>query len=70
MRRIVCECCTKQILPGTGVPDAYVTYGPVVRLCANQYVCAQCATDLDEDGLFPEEREKVELVEKLLKTVM
>jgi len=53
--RIICECCCRQILPGHGTPDEFVTYGPVTRLVGNQYMCAVCVADL-EDGLFPEER--------------
>ncbi len=56
MPRIVCECCSRQIVPGHGTPNEFVTYGPVTRLVGNQYVCALCATDLDKCGLFPEER--------------
>lgn len=52
---MVCECCGRQIVPGHGTPDNYITYGPVTRLVGNQYICAVCAADLDEDGLFPEE---------------
>lgn len=58
--KIVCECCGRQILPGPGVPDKYVTYGPARRLVADQYLCGQCARELDEDGLFPEERNNLE----------
>lgn len=58
--RIVCECCARQILPGSGTPDEYVTYGPVRKLFGCQYICGHCARDLDENGLFPEEREEAE----------
>lgn len=54
--RIVCECCGRQIVPGQGIPDEYTTYGPVKRLCFDTYVCGPCGKDLDENGLFPEER--------------
>lgn len=55
---IKCECCGRQILPGNGVLDEFVTYGGPYgpkRLLSDQYVCAECSTGLDEYGLFPEE---------------
>jgi hypothetical protein len=56
MLRITCECCGRQIISGCGTPDKFITFGPVTRLVGNQYMCAVCAADFDEDGLFPEER--------------
>lgn len=54
---ITCVCCGRQILPGRGVPDPFVTYSlRPKRMFANQYICDHC-DDLDEDGLFPEERD-------------
>jgi hypothetical protein len=60
--KIVCECCGWQILPGSGTPDRYVTYRPVRRWFASQYICGHCTHDLDENGLFPEEREEAKLL--------
>ncbi len=55
--RITCVCCGRQIVPGRGVPDSFVTYSlRPKRMFANQYICNHC-DDLDEDSLFPEERE-------------
>lgn len=45
---IFCECCSRQILPGKGTPDSFVTYA--------QY--PDCSNDLNEYGLFPEEVSK------------
>lgn len=55
MPKIICECCGRQIVPGNGTPDDYITYGPVKRLCFDQYVCGVCGKDIDGYGLFPEE---------------
>jgi len=54
-RITTCDCCTKQIVRGSGTPDKYVTYGPITLLGINQHACRSCAEDLDENGLFPEE---------------
>ena len=55
-KRIVCQCCARQITSDEGRSDKHITHGPVKRLIGNQYVCYECGKDLDENGLFPEER--------------
>ncbi len=54
--RIVCSCCARQIIHGNGKGDKWVTFGPVTLLGINQYACCECSADIDENGLFPEER--------------
>jgi len=53
--KIICQCCSKQILPGVKTPDRYVTSGPPIQL-VNGYCCQRCGEGLDENGLWPEER--------------
>lgn len=59
MARIVCVCCGKQAIPGE-VPlnDPYVTTldGARAGFHAQECYCGHCAKDMDENGLFPEER--------------
>lgn len=54
MRRIVCQCCGRQVVRGNGAPDKYVTYGPITYM-VNGVCCAACAKDLDDNGVFHEE---------------
>ena len=56
--RLVCDCCARQIVHGTGKGNTWVTFGPVTLLGINQHSCAECSVDLDSNGLFPEERER------------
>ena len=53
--KIYCECCGRQILPGRGKGDKYVTYGIAAKLVEG-YCCKDCGKGLDENGLWPEER--------------
>jgi hypothetical protein len=52
--RIDC-CCDRQIVQNQN-PDKYITIGPVIKMGPNKWCCAECSKDLDENGLFPEER--------------
>jgi len=55
--RIKCSICDKQIIRDhVEIDDKFVTCGPVKILCCNQYACYYCGQDLDENGIFPEER--------------
>lgn len=58
--RIVCCCCGKQALKETGISrhDPYVTTleGGRAGFKPNECFCGYCAEEMDEDGLFPEER--------------
>lgn len=59
--RINCNCCSKQIINDFHTNkvskfDEYLTTSiGSVRDCVG-YICGHCAEDLDENGLFPEER--------------
>jgi hypothetical protein len=62
-RRIFhCCCCGRQAVPRATDPrDAHVTtlQGARAGFSSNEVFCGHCAVDLDENGLFPEEREYV-----------
>lgn len=60
MAKVICACCGQQIIPD------HTNHSPVKRLCASQHICSKCAKDLDQDGLFPEERAQAEFVRKLI----
>ena len=55
--RIECCCCCKQIVNySVNRNDQYVTSGPATVMGPNIYSCAECSSELDEFGMFPEER--------------
>lgn len=55
--KIYCCCCTKQIVSGeVKKQDEYVTQSRGSRFMCEGVICGFCAEDLDENGLFPEER--------------
>jgi hypothetical protein len=55
---IRCSCCSKQIIPGQAYSDRLTTNGITVTFMGPTlgYCCGICSKDLDEYGLFPEER--------------
>jgi len=57
--KIVCVCCGKQdVSYSVSRYDKYVTTLTGARTAFNQgeCYCGYCAEDMDENGLFPEER--------------
>ena len=57
-KKYYCCCCGRQITKNKvsndyECPMPCVFMGPGVGYC-----CADCSVDLDNDGLFPEERER------------
>ncbi len=55
-KRIECACCGRQIV-SYPVNDKYCVGGkPPKALGFGKYCCHICGKDLDENGLFPEER--------------
>ena len=51
-----CCCCARQITKN-GVSSDYECPGPVKFMGPTLgVICSECSNDLDEDGLFPEER--------------
>ena len=63
--RVRCSCCAKQIVTerfGRNDPQCTIAEGAVADVAPGQAICGYCAQDLDENGLFPEEREDVRVV--------
>jgi len=56
INKIYCQCCGRQIVQGKTSND-YVAPSPPTFLWSDKYCCAECSKDLDENGLFPEERQ-------------
>lgn len=58
--RIYCLCCAKQVVKDQfpRKDDQSITKweGGKAGFKANEMFCGYCAEDLDENGLFPEER--------------
>lgn len=57
-----CCCCGRQAVSGVTDPrDSYVTtlQGARAGFRSDEVFCGHCAVDLDENGLFPEERDYV-----------
>lgn len=58
--RIVCVCCGKQAVPGkVKESDLYTTTlaGARAGFKHGECYCGHCAREMDENGLFPEERQ-------------
>lgn len=52
-----CCCCARQITNNKTSND-YECHGPVISMGPTLgYICSDCSKDLDENGLFPEERD-------------
>lgn len=55
-RKVVCECCGRQIV-SYKIDDQYCIGGGLPKMLGfGKYCCHKCGEDLDENGLFPEER--------------
>jgi hypothetical protein len=53
-----CCCCSRQIVSNVvGINDKYCCNVPATRMWSDQWCCKECSKDLDENGLFPEERQ-------------
>lgn len=67
-RRLYCCVCGRQAISGPPPPrgDSYTTTLVNARAGVKQgeVFCGYCAEDMDENGLFPEERAIVESVER------
>jgi hypothetical protein len=55
-----CCICGKQLVSEKGRNDSYCIGGPITLMGIDQYCCHICSTDLDENGLFPEERSQAQ----------
>lgn len=57
MSKEYCCSCGRQIT-SNGISDKYECPGPVRYMGPTLgYICGDCSNDLDENGLFPEERD-------------
>lgn len=58
MEKIRCCICGRQIVSyRTDPQDKFIVDNrKIVRMVGTDVACYQCSKDLDEDGLFPEER--------------
>lgn len=54
--KVYCCCCARQIVSFVTKPDEYVTTLPATFMGIDKWACSECSKDLDENGLFPEER--------------
>lgn len=57
--KVYCSCCAKQAVSYPVYPnDKYCTVreGGVASGTPGEIICRYCAVDIDENGLFPEER--------------
>lgn len=61
---IRCCCCGKQVVKNQNPSrdDKYITKmeGAKAAFTLNEVFCGYCAEELDEHGLFPEERAQIE----------
>lgn len=63
--RIICVCCGKQAISeyvGLYDPKCTTLQGARAAIEAGTCYCGHCSKDLDENGLFPEERSYNEAV--------
>lgn len=54
--RAYCSCCARQIVSYPASNNYIVGGKPATHDVLDKYICHECAEDLDENGLFPEER--------------
>jgi hypothetical protein len=54
--KIICCCCSRQIVSYKASDDYIVGGGRIIFMGPGKNCCHECAEDLDDDGLFPEER--------------
>lgn len=58
--KVYCCVCTRQISDNVWSKDLQAPT-PVTYMGTDQYCCADCSRNLDEFGLFPEERTNLEI---------
>ena len=51
-----CCCCARQFVQRDESTGYCITSQRAVRMGPDKWCCNECAQELDEDGLFPEER--------------
>lgn len=59
-----CCACGRQISPPDTIWSTDVqASGPATLMGFKKYACKECAEELDENGLYPEEKEECEVVD-------
>jgi hypothetical protein len=55
--KIICVCCGKQAIKDAADEETYITTlkGARAAFHPHEIYCGNCAEDMDENGLFPEE---------------
>lgn len=53
--KVYCSCCARQICRTIFDTEIQAPL-PARHLGCGKYACSDCSKDLDENGLFPEER--------------
>jgi hypothetical protein len=62
MSKIYCACCAKQFVTfKVSDRDDKLCNTPAKSLGFGQWACSECSKDLDENGLFPNERALYEM---------
>ncbi len=54
--KIYCSVCARQLVSNNESTDITIGGKPPTIMGINMYACHECSVDLDENGLFPEER--------------
>jgi hypothetical protein len=55
-----CMVCGRQIVSYRASDDRIVGGGPFTRGVRGNFICRECSSELDENGLYPEERAQAE----------
>lgn len=59
MKPIYCCVCGRQIVSKQNHDPLYTASKPDIFMGVKTYACIECSKDLDENGMFPEERMSV-----------
>ena len=57
--KIYCSCCARQIVSYAASNSLIVGGKPPVHDVGSKFICHECASELDENGMFPEERKDI-----------
>ena len=56
MKPIRCCCCNRQMVKSEESTERTVCGYNATHMGPGMFACSECAADLDENGMFPEER--------------
>ena len=60
-----CCCCGRQLVSYLSNDDYTATDSNIRAVSTDEGFCVPCSEDLDDNGLFPEEREQAERIDRL-----